>query len=190
MKSKNVWIRLLVLILLCGLMMGYFVGCDNSGSSSGGGGGSSKKSPEELRQDLRRDSFAGLFVYLGDEMEQMDKGFSSNEEGSLEVEVYPFGTRGIGDLDEMFETDIDSAETLMNAYWDLMKDTDEDVELRAKGKKNGNYYLHIVSGNNQAVVGFYYQNGDAWLVGAGFSDPHLKKDAIKYATLCEIDPDY
>jgi len=179
--KNSIWMRLLALMLVCGLMLGCLVGCgDDAGSDSDEKEKEDKLS--ELRDDLVKYKYQGLLVYLGDDMSELEYGYSSNEDDTLFVSVEVMDPE---DIEMAFGDDITSAKTLAAAAEDRMNDLDSE-EVLDSGKKNGNYYLYGAAEDEQGVMGFYYQDGYAWIVTVIFEDEDLKDTAIKYATLCEV----
>lgn len=189
MTKKNLWMRLLALVLACGLMLGCFVGCDSSSGSSGGGssGGSSAK---KLRKGLDEYEDDGLLIYLDVEMEKHDYSYA-NEDDSIIVNVDRMNPDYVEEFGEEYDTEIDSAKALLDAY--LASAEEEEVEIQDSGKKNGAYYLTYEMEWDTLVryaLGLYYQDGYAWVVRVRYDDEDDKDTAIKYATICQVDPDF
>jgi len=176
--------RLLALMLVCGLIMGCFVGCGESESDEDEDQDSKSESSgaEKLRADLVKYKYQGLLVYLGDEMSELEDGYSSNEDDTVEVSV---GVLSPEDMDAMFDEKITSAKTLAKAFEEMMGELDSE-EVLDSGKKNGTYYLYGEAEDEQGVIGFYYKDGYGWLVSVTFTDEELKDTAIKYATICQV----
>ena len=71
--KNSIWMRLLALMLVCGLMLGCLAGCGDDADSD-----SDEKEKEdklsELRDDLVKYKYQGLLVYLGDDMSELEYG--------------------------------------------------------------------------------------------------------------------
>jgi len=188
MTKKNLWMRLLALVLACGLMLGCFVGCDSSSESSGGGSSSGGSSAKKLRKGLEEYEVDGLLIYLDEEMEKHDYSYA-NEDNSMSVNVNRGEPDYIEEFGEDYDIEIDSAKTLLDAY--LASAEDEEVEILDSGKKNGAYYLTYEMEWDTVVhyvLGLYYQDGYAWVVSVRYEDEDDKDTAIKYATICQFEP--
>lgn len=180
MERKNLWMRLLSLLLVCGMIVCCFAGCGGAGSTGDNDDDDDEKDKvSELRENLKKYEKNGLLVYLGDELEEMDYGFQGDD---MYVSVQVFETE---ELEEELDVEITSAKKLMNAYSDFIED-EEDVTDLETGKANGTYYLYGNEDGDMAAVGFYYKDGYAWILSVGFEDEAQKDTAIKYATLGKV----
>ena len=195
MKSKNVWMRLLALMLVAGLMLGCLAGCgDDSASGSKKGDSDEKKDEakaEKLREGLEEHEFDDLLLYFDEDITLGNRGFS-NMDGSLTVTVVMATPDELENLEDEYDTKITSAKTLMDA---LLKSAEEEEQaINKSSKKNGTYYVdYEMSWDDTTkyyIQSFYYQDGYAWVVRVAFDDVDMKDTAVKYATICKVNPEF
>lgn len=136
---------------------------------------------EALREGLNVYEYQGLRFYLGDELDEPEDGWTANDDFDFRVESF-----SPDELEENFGEGIDSGDALLDSAIDLLES--DDATIHDSGKKNGNCFIYAEyeEYDEQAVFGFYYKDGCAWIVNIYLEDDDKLEDALKYATICEV----
>lgn len=192
MKKKSLWMRLLALMLVCGLLVGCLAGCGGQEVQEDEEKSEEKEEtkkpqgpgeePEDPREGLNMFRYQGLLVYLGDEMSDLEEGCSENEDGTMSLFIEVLDSEG---METLFGEEITSDKDLRRAMVDYMEELDSEDVLET-GKHNDVYYLMGEAEDELGFFGCYYKDGYAWLVGVAFSEESMKATALEYATLCQI----
>ena len=187
MAKKNMWLRLLAVLLALGMLMGCLAGCDGNGNGDSDEEKKDKEKSEldELREDLEEHEYEGLLIYLDEDMEDQGDGSFVNEDETLAVIVMKADANSIEAYESMADMEISSAKSLRDACGIVAEDN--DCEVIEKKSANGTPYIYVEMDGEWMIGGFYYADGAAWVVVASFEDEDMEDLALKYATISQID---
>lgn len=136
---------------------------------------------DSLREGLNAYEYQGLRVYLGDEMDPLEDGYTFGNNMEISIEFHT-----PEEIEELIgETSISAGEILEVALDELMDEKD-DAEILDSGKKNGVDFGYVTYDGEYYVSSIYELDGYFWFMNILFEDEDLVDTAIKYATICQI----
>lgn len=137
-----------------------------------------KLTAEQLRQTLTEFETYGLYLYLNDGFEEVERGDDGAVFESADLDLLVFWSS---------VTD-SSALSYAQSYETLQKDNFERIE---RSLLYGTPYTVAYQGNKVTLTGFYVKGGYGWMVQIVTREFEARKDElINYVTLAQVDPTF